>query len=277
LRFAVELADEAGDEGKSGARLRTLLGDLLWKRGDHAEALAALQEAKRLAEQASDAKTLGDAFYYLGDLYYIEAFYMNKRDRAEPLEYHEKALALRRKADDRPGITHSLSRLGTMYEQTGEPERALALHDEAIRIATEIGYDRGLDRPITHRAAYHYRRGEFEAALAYFWQALDVIRRTGDQASLVFGLGSVGDTLCKIDEDHINVALQLCAHALAIAEELDFKLGICRTLLMTGGLYLGCGERDKAKEQFQRMAALAASVGYERFHEVAEEMKANAG
>lgn len=271
LRSVLEMADQAEDNGKSGARVRILLGDLLWRRGNHEEALELLQEAKRLAEKASDDRTLGDALYYLGDLYYIEAFYMNKRDRAEPLEYHEKALALRKKADDKRGITHSLSRIGTMYEQTGKPDQALEYHNEAIRIASEIGYDQGLDRPITHLGAFNYRRGEFETALEYFWKTLDIIQRTGDQASLVFALGSVGDTLCKIDQHHVDVALQLCAHALTIAENMDFKLGLCRTLLLVGGLYSECGERDKAKEQFKKVAELAASIDYERFRLAAEE------
>jgi tetratricopeptide (TPR) repeat protein len=271
LQSLLEMADQANDKGKSGARVRILLGDLLWRRGNHEEALELLQEAKRLAEKALDDRTLGDALYYLGDLYYIEAFYMHRRDRAEPLEYHDKALALRKKADDKPGITHSLSRLGTIYEQTGKPDQALEYHNEAIRIANEIGYDQGLDRPITHLGAFHYRQGEFETALECFWKTLDIIQQTGDQASLVFALGSVGDTLCQIDKDYVDVALQLCAHALTIAENMDFKLGLCRTLLLVGGLYLECGEQDKAKEQFQKVAELAASIGYERFRLAAEE------
>jgi tetratricopeptide (TPR) repeat protein len=271
LRFVLESADKAEDKGKSGARIRILLGSLLWKRGDFGKALEILQEAKRLAEQALDDRTLGDAVYYLGDLYYIEAFYMHKRDRDEALECHNEALALRKKADDKQGIVHSLSRLGTIYEQTGKPDQALEYHNEAIRIANEIGYDRGLDRPITHLGAFHYRRDEFEKALEHFWQVFEINLRTNDQESLVFTLGSIGDTLCKIDKNYIDAALQLCAHSLALGENLDFKLGICRTHLLMGGLYLGHGERDKAKEQFQTASELAASIGYERFRLAAEE------
>jgi tetratricopeptide (TPR) repeat protein len=271
LRSVLEMADQAEDKGKSGARVRILLGDLLWRRGNHEEALELLQEAKRLAEKALDDRMLGDALYYLGDLYYIEAFYMHKRDRAEPLEYHDKALALRKKADDKPGITHSLSRLGTVYEQTGKPDQALEYRNEAIRIANEIGYDQGLYRPVTHLAAFHYRRDEFEAALQYFWEAFEINQRTGDQESRVFALANVGIALSKLDQNSADVALKLYAQALAIAESLDCKLGICRTILLVGELYLGCEEPGKAKEQFQRVAELAASIGYERFRLAAEE------
>lgn len=273
LRFAVELADQAGDEGKSGARLRILLGHLLRRRGNYEEASEILEEARRLSEEALDDRTLGDALYHLADLYYIEAFYMNKRDRGEPLEYHEQALALREKADDRRGIAHSLSRLGTMYEQTGQPDRALEFHNKAIAIASEIGYARGLFRPITHLGAFHYRKGEFEPALEYFWEAFELIQQAGEQESLVFALGNVGDTLCQLDAKHVDVALQLCAHALAIAEDLDFKLGICRTHLMIGELEKKRGERDSARARFQKAAELAVSIGYERFRLMAEEME----
>lgn len=271
LRFVLEMADKAEDKGKSGARIRIHLGYLLRRRGNYQEAMELLQEAKRLAEQALDDRTLGDAAYHLGDLYYIEAFYMHRRDRNEALEFHNEALALRKKVDDKRGVVHSLSRLGTIYEQTGKPDQALEYHNEAIRIANEIGYERGLERPITHLGAFHYRRDEFEKALEYFWQAFEINLRTDDQESLVFTLGNIGDTLCKIDGNYIDVALQLCAHALTLGEDMDFKLGVCRTHLLMGGLYLGCGERDKAKEQFQKVSELAASVGYEGLRLAAEE------
>ncbi|MDY7075410.1 MAG: tetratricopeptide repeat protein [Chloroflexota bacterium] len=271
LRSIIEMADKADDKGKSGARVRILLGNLLQKRGSLKEASRLIQEAKRLAEQAADDRTLGDAIYYLGELYYIEAFYMHKRDRDEALELYNEALALRKKAGDGRGVVHSLSRLGTIYEQTGKPDLALEYHNEAIRVANEIGYERGLDRPITHLGAFHHRRDEFEKALEHFWQVFEINLRTDDQESLVFTLGSIGDTLCRIDKNYIDVALQLCAHSLVLGEDLDFKLGICRTHLIVGELYLGCGERDKAKERFQKVSELAASVGYERFRLAAEE------
>ena len=270
LRFALDVADKAEDEGKSGARIRILLGTLLWKRGNFEAALEMLEEAKRLAEQALDDRTLGDAVYYLGDLYYIEAFYMHRRDRAEALEYHDRALALRKKAGDRRGIAHSLSRLGTIYEQTGKPELALEYHNEAIRVADEIGYERGLDRPITHLGAFHARRDEFETALGYFWQVLEINLETNDQESLVFTLGNIGEALCQIDKNYVDIALQLGACALTLAKDMDFKLGICRTLMLIGEFYLGRGERDSAKEQFQKTAELAASTGYEILRSAAE-------
>ena len=224
--IVIEMTDKAEDKGKSEARVRVILGNLLRRKGNYQEALGLLQEAKQLSEQALDDRMPGDAVYYLGELHYIEAFYMHKRDRNEALEFHNEALALRKKADDRRGVVHSLSRLGTIYEQTGKPDQALEFHNEAIRVANEIG--------------------------------------------LVFTLGSIGDTLCKLDKNYIHVALQLCAHSLALGENLDFKLGICRTHLLMGGLYLECGEQDDAKERFRKAAELAASVGYQGFRSAAE-------
>jgi tetratricopeptide (TPR) repeat protein len=270
LRSVLEMADQAEDKGKSGARIRILLGNLLWKRGIHEEALELVQEAKRLAEKALDDRTLGDALYHLGEVYYFESFYMHKRDHTEALEYHNQALALRKKTDDKPGIVHSLSRLGTIYEQTERQEQALECHNEAIRVASEIGYDQGLYRPVTHLAASHCRQDEFEAALSHFWKALEINQRTGDQENRVFALANVGIALSRLDQNHVDVALQLYTQALAIAESLDYKLGICRTLLLLGERSLECGEKGKAKEQFQKAAELAAITDFERFRLAAE-------
>lgn len=251
LQFILEVVDKAEDS-KSEAKLRVLLGNLLWKRGDLAEARAILQKAKQLAEKTSDLKTLGDCFYHLGELYYVEASVMRKRDHTAALDYHEKAFALREKSGDKKGVVQSLSRLGTINEHLGNQDQALEYHNEAIKIAEEINYDQGLYRPITHIGSFYRLQGDLKTALEHYKRALEICRKINDKQGLVFALGNVGRTLSELDEP-LGDALQLCREALTIAEDLDFKIAIGRTLMITGDLYVKGGDPDTAKEFFQRI------------------------
>lgn len=268
LQFMLEVVNKTEDK-KSEAKLRVLLGDLLWKRGAFDEARAILQEADLLAKEISDYKIQGDCFYHLGELYYVEAVVMRKRDHTAALEYHDKARALREKSGDREGFVQSLSRLGTIHEHMGELDQALEYHNKAIEIAQEINYDRGLYRPITHIGAFYRRQGDLKTALTHYQRALEVCRRINDKQGLVFALGNVGRTLFDLDEKTFDDSLQLCREALKIAERLDFKLAINRTLMIIGNVYVN-RDQDKAKEFFQRVRDNAVKTGYEAHRLLAE-------
>ncbi len=262
LQIALKITQEIEDK-TTEAKIRVLLGSLLWKRGNFHKAREILQKAKQLAEELSDDKVLGDCFYHLGELYYVEATLMRNRDHTSALDYHEKALALREKTGDKKGVIQSLSRLGTLYEHMKNQDQALEYHNRAIAMAEEINYERGLYRPVTHIGAFYREQGDLKTALEYYQKALEICKRIGDRQGLVFALGNVGRMLYKLDEKKFEEAVQLCREALTIAESLGFVLAIDRTLMITGDLYASHGENGIAKELFQRARELAVDAGYE--------------
>jgi len=262
LQIALSITQRVEDK-TTEAKIRVLLGSLLWKRGDFHKAREILQKAKQLAEELSDDKVLGDCFYHLGELYYVEATLMRNRDHTAALDYHEKAFALREKTGDKKGVIQSLSRLGTLYEHMKDQDQALEYHNRAIEMAEKIDYKRGLYRPITHIGAFYREQGDLKTALEYYQRALEICREIGDRQGLVFALGNVGRMLYNLDEKKFEEAVQLCREALTIAESLGFILAIGRTLMITGDLYASHGDHDIAKELFQRARELAVNAGYE--------------
>lgn len=270
LQVMYEVIHRAEDK-KIEAKIGVLLGDLLWKRGAFHEARTILQKANQLAEETSDCEILGDCVYHLGELYYVEALLMRKRDHTAALEYHNKALLLREKSGDKKGVVQSLSRLGTICEHMKTLDQALEYHNKAITIAREITYEEGLYRPITHIGSFYRLKGDLKTALEHYQEALEICRRIKDRQGLVFALGNVGRTLYDIDKNkNFDDALQLCREALAIAEDLGFILAIDRTLLILGDLYASHGDLGEAKQFFQRLRKLAADAGYEAHYQVAE-------
>ena len=92
---------------------------------DNNEAYFLLNRAKDIAEELQDDILLKEVYFHLGEIYYIEAGYMAKRNFDSALEYHNKALELREKVGDKDGIVDSFARIGTIYERQGQRDEAL--------------------------------------------------------------------------------------------------------------------------------------------------------
>ncbi len=67
-------------------------------------------------------------------------------DLGEPrkaIEYHEQALKIAREIGDRRGEGAGLGNLGSAYSDLGEPRKAIEYYEQALKIAREIGDRRG--------------------------------------------------------------------------------------------------------------------------------------
>jgi tetratricopeptide (TPR) repeat protein len=252
------------------ARLLLPLAGLLWKRGDMPKAEALLSEIDVTAESFHDEAVLSDFYYQLGEIHYVKQFYMDDGESGEALPFHEKALELRLRLGDMEGASDSHSRVGTILERLGDWEQADQHYREAIDIAEETGYKRGLTRPLTHIGGYHRRRGEAQKALEHYREALRVSQETGDQEDIMFSLANVAQMLHRVNGDP-EEALDHCRRALEIAERSGFKLAMARVHYGIALIHLREGCLDRAREHFQRVIEISDSVGYRFFIGPAEE------
>ena len=62
------------------------------------------------------------------------------------LECHKKALGIDRKIGIKEGEATDLSNIGLIFETHGEKERALKYFEDALKIFTEIGEQKGIEQ-----------------------------------------------------------------------------------------------------------------------------------
>lgn len=251
------------------AKLQSLLAGIIWKQGKHEEALILLNEAEKSSKKFNDTKTLAEVYYNLGEIYYIKRFVIQEDVGEKDLEFHNKSFELRKTLNDKKGIAHSLSKIGTIYERIQEYEKALEFYNNALKIAEEINYKQGMTGPFTHIGVYYGRKGDYETALDYYIKALDINRELKAAEQMTFDYGNVGLAMLNLDKDY-KAALDYFTNALTIAEKIDFKLAISRTLYLIGSLYKEKGMKEKAESYFKRSADSVRDINYKSFVTLAE-------
>ena len=262
--------DIVGDYPRLRARLLPSLAGLLWKRGDMPRAEALLSEIDVTVEPFHDEGPLSDFYYQLGEIHYLKQFYMDDAESREALPLHEKALELRLRLGDMESASDSQSRVGTIYERLGDWESAHKHYRNAIEIAEEIGYKRGLTRPLTHIGGYHRRQGETQKALEYYREALRASQESGEQEDVMFSLANVAQMIHRVNGDP-EEALDHCRRALEIAERTGFRLAMARVHYGIALIHLRESCLDRAREHFQMVIEISDSVGYGFFIGPAEE------
>jgi tetratricopeptide (TPR) repeat protein len=240
--------------------LHIWLGGMLWKVGRMADAQSHLDAA-----QSVNPLLQAQKLYNQGELYYIQAGVMGTLPDFDPaLDAHEEALSLRREIDDKPGQTHSLSRLGVIQEQLGNPEKAKEYYMQSLALAEEIEYPHGKTRPLTHLGLFKLKDGDFDAAAEYLERALRINQEIGNVERLMWGHMNVGQLIVARDNDPVE-ALEHYQEALTLSQQTDFKLALVVAHMRLGSHYQSLGQPEQFKKHFMSLRDIAAHCGYQAF------------
>lgn len=281
-REAQQIVIELGEE-RQQVRLLNLLGLAQETRGELAQAAASYREALQLAQRIGHLRGAGSAARNLGNFHY-------RRGEAETaLTFHELARDVWTRLDQPSRKGNTLRDMANCYMLLGRPDEALEALGEVLRLVeggssvtvagtlNSIGwlhylrdeperalrfYHRALEiqsgaEPDSTTAATHDRMGTAyvalerwgEAAAAYD-RALAIVEAAGYRASQ----GHVLANLCRLRmlAGETSTALETCAKALAILEEVDDGPAIAWVLYLSARLERHRGELHMARTYLQQ-------------------------
>lgn len=252
----VQLAFQIGARGTGAAALNRI-ARIHRQRGEHARALAYLQEALALFRAAHDqrgvASTLDDlaqVLRLLGDLpralsaaneaLSIRSAGQDARGRAvslntlgfieldrgnfEAAEHHlSGALAIRESIADHEGAVQTRIGLGKLELQRGRMQEALRTFGSALDSAREIGSRRFQCHLMNHLAETHLASGEHERAEQLLFEARELALGMRDQRALSEIQRNLG--LVALSRSDPQASQQLSA-ALALAREYGTREGL---------------------------------------------------
>lgn len=130
-----------------------------------------------------------------------------------------------------------------------------------MKIAKEINYLLGGERPLIHLGAFEERQGNLQKALEYYQEAMKVNEENGDEAGQAFRLMNLGGILYRINKDKEEY-LDYLQRGLAIAEKLDHKIAISFLNYRMGMFYSKIGEEEKAIEIFEAIIESSKAIGF---------------
>ncbi|CAG7654786.1 tetratricopeptide repeat protein [Paenibacillus allorhizosphaerae] len=285
LRNALELV--ASDAQQLRLKLLLLEGKILAleyvitnEDADHMFAI--LQEATRLAHEASDREQMANALSLLGTAHYFADLNTSVSvvdtggKYREALDYQQQALQLRNAVGDTRGICESLFHIGTVYERWQQHEKAIEHYTESFELADRTGCLYEKTEPTRHFAYHAMMKGDLDQALHYAHRALALRQQTGFMPYEPLDHLLLCDIYLKLGK--FEQAQSHAQKAYEIAEQLGYKRTIASALLSLGDILAARQQTSHAKAHFEKALRLAQELqlpmlmarSYERLERVKE-------
>lgn len=159
---------------------------------------------------------------------------------------------------DASAEAHTLNQMSQIELEWGNPDAAVRLSLEAVRIATALGETRGAAQALNRLAAAYVKQRRFEAAQQSYDGVLRIVRGKGDTRGEAYALMGLGETL--VARGQYVEAESILADALEIAERVD-------DLFLLAKVHLALGSCSQQLHQLSR-ASQHLLIARNTFHEI---------
>jgi tetratricopeptide (TPR) repeat protein len=149
--------------------------------------------------------------------------------------------------------------LGWLLRIFGEPERAMELYQEALRIDERLGDLRGQGATLYEMANVHQVQGELERAMALYREALGIAEQSGN----LQGQGATLRAMANIHQvrGEPDRAMDLYQETLHIEEQLGNLQGTSATLHAMANIHQVRGEPDRAMDLYREALRIDEQLG----------------
>jgi class 3 adenylate cyclase/Tfp pilus assembly protein PilF len=255
-----------------------------------AHAIEIATRAKTMAENINYPKGEGDALKNIGISYYFLNKYL------EALDYYRQSLKFFKKINDNVGIASIYSNIGTVYYEQGDDVKALDNYLESLKFAEASKNKLRMLTTLNNvGAVYANKPATLDKALQYYLKALPIceeLDRKGELGAICVNIGDIYsekrdiakamfyfDKALKVygnSEGSMNAynaigklytrdgkldrALQNHNKALTLAQKLDIKPSIIKSLVGLGNAYEKSGDYKNAIVDFKKAEAPALEL-----------------
>jgi len=171
------------------------------------------------------------------------------------IEYAEAALELARKYKDKEQEANALINIGNGFLFSGNFREALDKYFvPGLKLAEEIGYDKGIAGGLNSIAASYMNLGDYEEALSTFLRSLEILEANKDHnkaARIKINIASL-----YINQGIYEKAMDYFFDAMNYFEEAGDIVLLSRTLNNIAVAYHSWGNLDKALEYYNRSLEL---------------------
>jgi DNA-binding SARP family transcriptional activator/tetratricopeptide (TPR) repeat protein len=236
-RQAYRLA-ESHEDPQALAQCQAAIGQILYLKGQHDQALEWLQQARDNFVDRGDQPSLSRVFRAMGKVY------LRTLDLQNAIRCHQKELELAEQANDHQMIADANGNLAMIVWQLGDIERALPLFQTQLEVARQTGDTHGYLSARVHIGRVRLAQGDFKSALNLFNQALQDAQKTGDRLAAAQIMGNVGK-LYRVQGD-LHRALDYFIDQYEITANIGRRSEAARAIKNIGRVFWDFGEHQKA-------------------------------
>ena len=178
---AIQLAEKVHLDVVSLAGLYQGRGQACETVGDFEGARADYETALKFARDAGEQQVEWRALLDLGKLW-------RSRDYHHAWDCFETALELARRADDLAVLAQSLNWMGNWYANDEKPQRAVAYHQEALKIVEQWGDRQELANTLDLLGIANLLGGDLNSSIHYYNRAIPLFRELDERIRIASSL-----------------------------------------------------------------------------------------
>jgi len=207
-------------------------------------------------------------FYQLADydsafeaIWHCDDFLTLRGYYANQVELYGQLVSKWSKTNDKENwhYTASLISLGNAYNSLGQYERAIAFFQQSLDIAKEIGDIRGESISLNNLGNAYNSLGQYERAIAFFQQSLDIKKDIGDIQGESNSLIGLGNAYGSLGQ--YERAIAFFQQSLDIKKEIGDIQGESNSLIGLGNAYNSLGQYERAIAFHQQSLDIKKEIG----------------
>jgi tetratricopeptide (TPR) repeat protein len=193
------------------ADLLLALSKTYWHR-NYDSALLYASEALQLSKNISYERGIAEAYRHIG----VINMFGSKAQIAEP--YLDTALTLFQNLHDSPGIAATYNNIGVLLNtDLGRYNESIFAFEQALSLFQKLGNSEGTGSVLNYIGINYERQGNFQKAIEYTLQGMQVRKKIDDIQGVMFSLSRVGQLYMAVGQS--DTALKYLMNALHFARE----------------------------------------------------------
>jgi tetratricopeptide (TPR) repeat protein len=207
-------------------------------------------------------------FYQLADydsvfeaIWHCDDFLTLRGYYANRVELYGQLVSKWSEIDDKQNWNYraSLISLGNAYYSLGQYERAIAFYQQSLDIKKEIGDIQGESISLNNLGNSYYSLGQYERAIAFYQQSLDIKKEIGDIQGESISLNNLGNSYYFLGQ--YERAIAFYQQSLDIKKEIGDIRGESSSLGNLGNAYYFLGQCQRAIAFYQQSLDIKKEIG----------------
>ena len=171
---------------------------------------------------------------------------------------YEQARTTYADAGDRGRLAEALNNLASALGDHGDAARSAKMYEEALAIARAIGHRHMVARLLNNLAIQQRRAGDLKGSLTLNREALAIRREIGDRVNLAISLNNIGNVL--LDLGDLDGAIAHYDEAAGIHRDIGDRRGLARARGNAGVALKLQGQIARAKEANEEALAIRRDI-----------------
>ena len=265
-----------------------LMAEYYLSQGDYATAHTQIDQALRAAKLAKDSLNIGVALAKAGATYFFQSqldsairdaegsllylqyqspsdyatalnlisYIFSKRNQyLKAIQYHIRALEIRKKLGNDNDIAKSYNSLGDFYVMQGNMAKAIEYYYASLVTSKKMGNQKGEAISLNNIGFVQTKQGNYKEAAQNLHRALVLKKQWGNKKEVAISLYNLG--VLNAQTKHYDSALFFLNQSLKIRQNLQDKLGTATTLTAIGKVYSAQGNFTASLNYHQSAITIA--------------------